>query len=48
MMLSTLVFIPLAPIVLSGFAWHLLRRLAQGGERDIRPLPAEQPVPVAA
>jgi hypothetical protein len=48
MMLSTLVFIPLAPIVLSGFAWHLLRRLAQGGERDIRRLPAEQPVPVAA
>jgi hypothetical protein len=48
MMLTALVFIPLAPIVLIGFACRLLWRLAQSGERDARPLPVAEPDLAAA
>jgi hypothetical protein len=47
-MLAALVFVPLAPIVLIGFAWRLLRKLSQSGERDARPLPEQQPALAAA
>jgi hypothetical protein len=48
MMLGALAFVPLAPIVLIGFACRLLRQLAQSGGRNRRPLPGEPPVLAAA
>lgn len=47
MMLAALLFVPLAPIVLTAFAVRLIWRLAQGDQRHV-PMRSTPAVPVAA